>query len=170
MMGGIVPAVAGFGPCFFNGFTSLKASRLWSGRIYPMRRNHEIGTAAGKAKHVRLIRFEHTVRLLEFAKIGTNVAEVGYEVKRAHLWYVWVTEKEDIRWEYCAPKDHTSSPLQIHDYRSSPACLDRSPCHLSFRAPRPRGSSLMLFPLSPSTTLYPLHSWLWRMLHMTRQD
>ena len=50
-----------------------------------MRRNHEIGTAAGKAKRVRLIRFEHTVRLLEFAKIGANVAEVGYEVKRAHL-------------------------------------------------------------------------------------
>jgi hypothetical protein len=50
-----------------------------------MRRNREIGTAAGEAKRVRLIRFEHTVRLLEFAKFSTNVAEVGYEVKQAHL-------------------------------------------------------------------------------------
>jgi hypothetical protein len=46
--------------------------------------NRNIGTAAGEAKRVRLVRFEHTVCLLESTRCGT-MAEVRYEVEYAHL-------------------------------------------------------------------------------------
>jgi hypothetical protein len=87
-MGGIVSAIAGFGPCFFKGFTSPKASRSRHNfdldASTPCGEIVKSGLQLGKP-NVRFIRFEHTVRLLEFAKFSTNVAEVGYEVKQAHL-------------------------------------------------------------------------------------
>jgi hypothetical protein len=46
-----------------------------------MQRNHEIRAAAGEAKCVRLIHFEHGVRLLEFAKFGAPMAKVDNEVE-----------------------------------------------------------------------------------------
>jgi hypothetical protein len=50
-----------------------------------MQRNHQMGTAAGEAKHVRLICFEHTIRILEFMGFSTKAAKVSYEVEQAHL-------------------------------------------------------------------------------------
>jgi len=83
-----MPAITGFGPCFFKGFTSPKVSRS--------RHNFDLDTSTSCGEivklglqlgkpNVRLICFKHAIRPLEFAEFSTNVAEVGYGVKQAHL-------------------------------------------------------------------------------------
>lgn len=49
--------------------------------------NCNIGTAAGEARCVRLVHFEHTVCLLESTRCGT-MAELGYEVEYVHLSHI----------------------------------------------------------------------------------